>query len=154
SRWRSPRPVRAAGSCRRENRTARPDSWGDTRRMRTRQRKNGRESSAPPPQAAHVVVQHQEFLEHHHALALAAEFTEQLPQAAAPGHVEPERLGEVFLWMCAGVATHEVGERGGDAAPLEIHPVLIRHPVRLAHLAEGAAEAPGAGPGPVMIEER
>src|SRR6266571_8466965 len=45
---------------------------------------------------ADAVAQHQELLEQRDALALASEFREQLPQAAAARHVESERFGEVL----------------------------------------------------------
>src|ERR1051325_2247821 len=104
--------------------------------------------SAPPPQTPDVVVQHQEFLEHHHPLALATEFAEQLPQPATPGHVEPERLGEILLWMRAGVTADVIDQRRRDAAALEIDPVLVGHAVRPPHLAERAPGAARPGPRP------
>jgi len=51
------------------------------------------------------------------------------------------------------IGTDEVGQRRRNAAPLEIHPVLIGDAIRFAHLAEGAAKPAGTGPGPMMIEE-
>src|SRR5256885_7158429 len=110
--------------------------------------------SAPAPEAADQVVQHQKLLEHGHALALAPELREQLAQAAAPRDVEPKRLGEVLLGMRRGVGGDVVWEGGRHAATLEVDPLGVGHPVRLAHFAERAAEPSGARERPVVIQER
>src|SRR5256885_13205386 len=110
--------------------------------------------SAPAPEAADQVVQHQKLLEHRHALALAPELREQLAQAPAPRDVEPKRLGKVLLGMRRGVGGDVVGERGGHAATLEVHPFGVGHTVRLAHFAERAAEPSRARERPVVVQER
>src|SRR5690349_10908253 len=55
--------------------------------------------------------------------------------------------------MGRGVGADVVGQRRGDAAALEIHPVLVRHAIGFPHLPKRAAEPAATGPGPVMIEE-
>src|SRR5690242_10450953 len=94
----------------------------------------------PPPEAADVVVQHEEFLEQLHTLPLPSELPEELAQFPPPAHVEPEGLGEVLLRVRGCIHAHVVGQRGGDPPPLEVHPVLVRHPVRLPHFTEGRSE--------------
>src|SRR2546425_771054 len=107
----------------------------------------------PTSQTSYKVVEHEELLVYPHALSLAAELAEQFAEPAAARHVEAERLGKVFLRMRRRIGADVVGERRRNAAPLEVHPVLVRHAVGFAHLAEGTAEAAGARPRPVMIEE-
>src|SRR5712691_2212190 len=109
--------------------------------------------SFPAPQTADKIVEHQKLLVDAHALPLAAELAEQLAQADEPRHVEPERLGKIFLRMRPGIGADVIGERRRDAATFEVHPVLVHHAVGFTHLAEGTAEAAGARPRPVVIEE-
>src|SRR5213082_3037884 len=108
-------------------------------------------NSAPSPEAADQVVQHQELLEHRHTLALPAELREQFAQAAPPRDVEPERFCKILLGVRRRIGGHVIGERGRHTAPLEVHPLGVGHPVRLAHLAEGATEASGPGERPIVI---
>src|SRR2546426_2743099 len=109
--------------------------------------------SLPASETPHKIVEHQKLLVHAHTLPLAAELAEELAQAAASGDVEAERLGKIFLRMRPGIGADVIGERRRNAAAFEVHPVLVRHTVGFAHLAEGTAEAAGARPRPVVIEE-
>src|SRR5439155_24099302 len=108
---------------------------------------------APSSEAPDKVVQHEELLEHRHALASPTELGEQLAHPPPPRHVEPERLGEVFLRVRSGVRSDVIRERGRDAPALEVDPLRVGDAVRLAHLPERPAEPPRPGERPVVIEE-
>src|SRR5690242_15256873 len=110
-------------------------------------------ASLPSAEAPDKIVQHEELLEHRHALPLPAEFREQLSQPAPPRQVESERLREVLLGMGGGVRGDIVGQGGRDAPALEVYPLGVGDAVGLSHLAERAAEAPGARERPVVIEK-
>ena len=72
---------------------------------------------------------------------------------APPGDVEPERLREILLRVLGRVGADVVPRGDRDAPALEVHPGVVHRAVGLVHLAEGAAEATGAGPVPVVVQE-
>src|SRR2546423_12722459 len=98
-------------------------------------------------------MQHQKLLVDPHTFALPSELAEQLPQPATASHIETKRLGEILLRVCRGVRAHIIGQRRRDPAPLEIHPVLIRHAVGFPYFAKGAAESTAPRPRPMVIQE-